>query len=303
MGETLDSVIAQLYQNWECLVIDDGSADHTEELMAFYIENDKRIKFFKRPDSLLKGANNCRNYGFEMSTGEYINWFDDDDIMLPEFLSERIEHMEKGVEIIICSFFPVDRSLNRKTAALSLKKTFSLFKSYALYELKLITNSLLFKRKILMNRTLFLPGLEYGDETELFLRIFYQEPEPKYIIIDKPLFLYRQHDNSKSKQNEKPDPAFRYSIIFVALQNLSRGIQMEDNKIIKFYYKRIIPMFFRSLEAGQQENAEYLLKEIIPLIRKINKVLSMEIYFWGRIFLFFRRGSFKIEKRLKHYLN
>ncbi len=302
LGETLDSVRSQLYQYWECIIVDDGSGDYTEELVNLYCDLDERIKFFRRPDNLKKGANSCRNHGFEMSRGEYINWFDDDDILLPDFLTEKVNVMKPDVDIVVCSFFPVDENLNKK-AAVRLKKTNSLFKSYALYELKLITNSLMFSREILNGRTLFLPGLEYGDETELFLRIFYQEPEPIHVILNKPLFLYRQHQATKSSQNENPDSAFRFSTIYVALQNFLRGIQMKDSEITKFYFKRLISFFFRSLETKQKENAIYLLNRLVPLVRKIDPYLSMELLFWGKIFVFSGRGSYKIEKRLKRYMN
>ncbi|SOC78568.1 Glycosyltransferase involved in cell wall bisynthesis [Salinimicrobium sediminis] len=302
LGETMDSILVQQYSNWECIIVDDGSTDYTKELVDFYCSKDERIKYFKRPDSLTNGANNCRNYGFAMSIGDYINWFDDDDVMLPDFLSERTPYMNQGVEVLICSFFPVDPLLSRK-AAVSLKKSFSLFRSYALYELKLVTNSVLFNRKIFKDKILFVPGLKYGDETELFLRIFYREPEPSHIIINKPLFLYRQHDASKTKQNEKPDPAFRFSVMYVALQNLSRGIERKDTELINFYYKKLVSMFFRSLDTRQMSNSVHVLGELVPLVRRINFALSLELLFWGRIFIFIGKGSYKIEKRLKHFFD
>ena len=65
IGETLESVLAQTYHNWECIVIDDGSTDYTDELMEFYCEKDSRIQYYHRPSHKPKGANACRNYGFE----------------------------------------------------------------------------------------------------------------------------------------------------------------------------------------------------------------------------------------------
>ena len=61
LGETLNSVINQTYSNWECIVVDDGSSDYTEQLMEFYIQKDPRIIFVRRPDNRPKGANACRN--------------------------------------------------------------------------------------------------------------------------------------------------------------------------------------------------------------------------------------------------
>ncbi len=68
---TLDSIINQSYQNWECILVDDCSTDSTFFLMQEYQKKDKRIKAFKRPLSLRKGANSCRNYGFLQASGSY----------------------------------------------------------------------------------------------------------------------------------------------------------------------------------------------------------------------------------------
>ncbi|MGM0932662.1 MAG: glycosyltransferase family 2 protein [Bacteroidota bacterium] len=94
LGATLDSVIKQTYLNWECIVVDDGSTDYTAELMEFYCAKDKRIKFHYRPKHKRKGANPCRNYGFELSSGNYIQWFDSDDLMVPEFLDHKVQALE-----------------------------------------------------------------------------------------------------------------------------------------------------------------------------------------------------------------
>ncbi|WP_372938266.1 glycosyltransferase family 2 protein, partial [Seonamhaeicola sp.] len=72
IGETLDSVLAQTYTHWECIVVDDGSSDHTSQVVATYCKNDARFQYHQRPLDRPKGANACRNYGFELSKGEYI---------------------------------------------------------------------------------------------------------------------------------------------------------------------------------------------------------------------------------------
>ncbi len=90
IGETLDSVLAQTYQNWECLVIDDGSTDGTDALMQRYLKMDARFQYHHRPKNRLKGANACRNYGFEKSRGAYISFVDSDDIISSTFLEKRV---------------------------------------------------------------------------------------------------------------------------------------------------------------------------------------------------------------------
>ena len=62
IAETLDSIIAQTYTNWECIVVDDGSTDPTDELMETYCKKDSRFQYYHRPKNRPKGANACRNY-------------------------------------------------------------------------------------------------------------------------------------------------------------------------------------------------------------------------------------------------
>ena len=50
IGETLDSVLAQTYQNWECIIVDDGSSDNTDEVIGAYVEKDSRFKYYHRSD-------------------------------------------------------------------------------------------------------------------------------------------------------------------------------------------------------------------------------------------------------------
>lgn len=102
LGETLNSVINQTYSNWECIVVDDGSSDYTEQLMEFYSQKDPRIIFVRRPDNRPKGANACRNYGFELSKGEYVNWFDSDDLMTPNHIESKLSFIEtKNLDFVV----------------------------------------------------------------------------------------------------------------------------------------------------------------------------------------------------------
>lgn len=106
IGETLDSVIAQTFQNWECIVVDDGSTDYIDELLEFYCERDPRIQHHYRPEHRAKGANACRNFGFEISKGIYIQWLDSDDILDKEKISTQIKILNSEDEMIIatCKF-------------------------------------------------------------------------------------------------------------------------------------------------------------------------------------------------------
>lgn len=96
IAETLDSVLAQTYKNWECIVVDDGSTDETDLLMKGYISKDSRFQYHHRPADRLPGGNAARNYGFEISKGEYINWLDSDDLISINKINDQIKCLENN---------------------------------------------------------------------------------------------------------------------------------------------------------------------------------------------------------------
>lgn len=93
IGETLDSIISQTYQNWECIIVDDGSTDKSVEVVEQYIKQDSRFILIERPKSYPKGANACRNIGMKKASGEYLIFFDSDDLMLKHHVGAKLEFM------------------------------------------------------------------------------------------------------------------------------------------------------------------------------------------------------------------
>lgn len=105
IGETLDSVLAQTYTNWECLIVDDGSTDTTEEVVSAYVKKDTRFQYYHRPHDRPKGANACRNYGFEKSKGAYIQWLDSDDLISENKLERQVIAIQgESSAIAVCNW-------------------------------------------------------------------------------------------------------------------------------------------------------------------------------------------------------
>jgi len=93
IGITIDSVIAQTYQNWEIIVIDDSSTDNTEEVISFYMAKDSRIKYYKLNQN--SGAAVARNKAIDLAEGKYIAFLDSDDVWFPEKLAKQISFMKE----------------------------------------------------------------------------------------------------------------------------------------------------------------------------------------------------------------
>ena len=103
ISETLESIRNQTYKHWECIVVDDHSIDNSWAIVDDYCKKDKRFKQVKRPNELPKGACSCRNYGFEISKGLYVNWFDSDYIMISDKLEKQLEQLLKTEsDVVVC---------------------------------------------------------------------------------------------------------------------------------------------------------------------------------------------------------
>ncbi len=93
LSETIQSIIDQSFLEWECIIIDDRSTDNSWEILMEFAEKDNRIKVIRRPSELPKGGNSCRNFAFSKAKGEFIQFFDSDDVMAPSMLESRINSL------------------------------------------------------------------------------------------------------------------------------------------------------------------------------------------------------------------
>jgi len=103
VAETLDSLLNQTYENWENIVVDDGSSDRTKEIIQEYANRDNRIKLYDR-DREPKGACTCRNQGVDFCEGEFLIFLDTDDLLEPFCLEQRVKVMEENTKLDFAIF-------------------------------------------------------------------------------------------------------------------------------------------------------------------------------------------------------
>ncbi len=98
LREAVESILSQTYEDFEFIIIDDGSTDDSVDYLNSL--KDKRIRLIRNPENL--GITKSLNIGFEAARGKYIARMDGDDIALPNRLKKQYRFMERHPDVIVC---------------------------------------------------------------------------------------------------------------------------------------------------------------------------------------------------------
>lgn len=237
--ETLNSISAQTYSNWECLIIDDGGKDNTKEVISPILEKDSRFRFLSRPNGYLKGLPGCRNYGLDLAEGNYIIFFDDDDIVHPQNLELCVQELEDS-NVYFCRYI-------RNVFFENFDYNFDFSKEYSSFYIdekdidRMLKNELPFNSCAVMwtascfKENRFIENLMYAEEWELYSRII--SSGFRGISIEKCLFFGRKHPNSNTGEFYSNNSIRRNSYveaILLVVENLKKK-QMLSSPIKRYF--------------------------------------------------------------------
>jgi glycosyltransferase involved in cell wall biosynthesis len=239
ISETLQSIQNQVFTNWECLIIDDGGTDNTAEVLASVLEQDLRFQLVKRPDLYLKGLPGCRNYGLDLAKGEYIIFFDDDDIVHPQNLELSVLELSRNA-VSFCRYiravfydtfdYKFDYSKDYNSFFIDKRDVFSLLNQ----DLPFNSCAVLWKKEC-FDENRYTEHLLHAEEWELYSRIL--STGVTGISIDKSLFFARKHSNSMTGQYFRLDPIRTQSnidAILLVIKNLKEKQQL-NYSIIRYF--------------------------------------------------------------------
>ena len=97
LDEALQSVLDQTYTNWECIIINDGSTDQTEEFSIGWLKRDERFRYLKQEN---KGVSAARNYAIEFAKGKFILPLDADDKLSNNYIEKCLKLINDNVRIV-----------------------------------------------------------------------------------------------------------------------------------------------------------------------------------------------------------
>ncbi|OEK08847.1 hypothetical protein A8C32_00800 [Flavivirga aquatica] len=275
--KTLDSIIEQTYTNWECIIVDDGSTDNTEKTIAKYIQQDSRFKYAKRPKHLIKGANSCRNYGFTLAKGKYINWFDSDDLMQPNFLEEKVKSFTNQTHAVIHRNNYANYQLTQfRDSKFEYKNGKSLFYNYAMEFIEIQTCGFMWKHDFLKDKKLFDEAIQRYQDNEFHIRMLSVELF-NFKILDKVLATIRSGDGHDSQISAKVNVTKQklYDVFYCRFQCLKLA-KDKDFNLGNVFNKVISKKTLWSFYAGLRFETSLIkrIKDVVKYYSRLHLVYS-----------------------------
>lgn len=195
LEETIQSVLAQTYTDWEYLLFDNCSTDHSAEI--FLSHKDPRFKYYRNDHTVSLGHG--RHDAFEMVSGDYVCFIDSDDLWMPEKLAKQVAIMEKDPEVgvVYSDFLYFGRiNLERKTSGEGYKTTKDILECYDLG----VSDTMVRRSVVLDNHIEINKDYDIIADFDLFTRL---SRVTRVYHIKEYLTKYRMHSSNLSALSTK----------------------------------------------------------------------------------------------------
>ncbi|MEZ4858025.1 MAG: glycosyltransferase family A protein [Flavobacteriaceae bacterium] len=202
LRQTLDSVLAQTFTDFEIIVVDDGTPGKENELLC---QEFPQLTYFKIENS--GGPSRPRNFGINKATGKYIAILDDDDLWLPQKLEKQVALLERNPEFgIVHTPCTVIDSKGVETGD-TIGKPRDVLLKHGDVSMKMIgrwtlmTSSVLFRKSLLTQVGFFNETMpQAGEDMHFWTRCSFYT---KFYYYPEPLVLYREHQGISKQFKEK----------------------------------------------------------------------------------------------------
>jgi glycosyltransferase involved in cell wall biosynthesis len=291
--EAIESVFAQTYDNWELLLVDDGSTDGSSAMACKYAEqHPERVLYLEHPDHQNFGKNASRNVGIRYARGEYIAFLDADDVWMPHKLGQQVaildSHPEAAMVYGLSQYWyswtgtPEDKQRDFQhelgVPPDTLIKPPALIPLFFLAQKAAIPNpsSILVRHEIIEEVNGFDEALgDYYEDQAFYAKVCLKAP---VVAASECWNRYRQHPNSSSSIAQKT--GLEYSSRLFFLNWLARYLSdqgVQDPKIWQALRKEVWryrhPILLRSWRSGQH---------LLLLIARRTLPLPVRHWLWAK---------------------
>lgn len=280
----INSVLHQTYKNLEIIIMNDGSTDHTKQIIEGLEKKDSRIIVIHKENT---GVSDTRNVGLEIAKGDYIGFIDSDDEVKPEMYETLLLNMVKhNADISHCGFELVGENLSRvfngtgKIYIQSQKETLVSLLKADLFEPSIWNK--LYRREVIKNIK-FDTTIKFNEDLLFNVEAF--KNANKIVFEDLPLYKYIYNPLSASRST--PNYKIQESVLKVTelVYEKLQGLNI-DNVRNQFYVNKLITIYRAFLDDNQRNfNLE---RNVNELLRKSSdKYLEMRTMYLKYSLLYF----------------
>jgi glycosyltransferase involved in cell wall biosynthesis len=255
LAEAIDSVLAQTFfiknpQDWELLIIDDGSTDQTELLIQPYLEDWSNLGYYRQPHL---GVSAARNRGLSLARGEFIAFLDSDDLWLPAKIEAQLSYLRAFPSAPFCLAEEIwIREGKRVNQARKHQKSSGYILDRVLSLCLLSLSSALFRRQLFSELGGFDESLPVGEDYDLGIRIALRYP---YYYLSSPLVVKRGGRADQLSKKYWGNDRWRVKALLKALDS---GVEESQALLIKREIKKkatVLAQGFRKRDKSSE--AEY----------------------------------------------
>ncbi|MDD2921516.1 MAG: glycosyltransferase family 2 protein [Anaerolineales bacterium] len=230
--QTIGSVLAQTFTDYEIIVIDDGSTDNTAEILRELIEAGK-IQYVWQEN---KGESAARNHGLRLARGKYIAFLDSDDLWLPQKLEAQVTYLEAHPEAGLAqsAFAKFDDATGEDLGT----RNSAWFSGWIYPEILMhwsdlmAVDAVLIPAKVIEHVGGFDETLRKGEDPDLWRRISRHYP---FIAMPEVLTKVRVHSGSVSANKAEASKAFRVYLEKAFAEDLSLSIGFRKRTLARMY--------------------------------------------------------------------
>ena len=222
--EAIASIFNQTYTSYEVIVIDDGSNDHTRQVLEPYLD---KIRYVYQEN---KGVSHARNLGLEMARGEFISFLDADDFFLPDKLAKQVAIFDSRPSLgIVHSGWRLVNQKGDKISDIELWHGSPELDLETWVVWKPVTISMMFRKSWIKSAGGFDTRWHHGEDIDLVLRLSINGCEA--VWLPKVTYCYRQHHrNATRKSSQQAVSMMAVLDNFFTRPNLSISIRQLEGK-------------------------------------------------------------------------
>lgn len=198
LDEAIQSILNQTFNDFEFIIINDGSTDNSLNIIKKYIRLDKRIVLISREN---KGLIASLNEGIQQSKGKYIARMDADDISMPTRFEDQVEFMENNTHIGVCGTAVIGFGDGIKKSIWKLSSNDSTLKTELLFSSIFAHPSIFLRKELITKYSLYYNHkFLHAEDYELWSRM---ANHTQFYNLKKPLIKYRISKNSATRNADK----------------------------------------------------------------------------------------------------